>query len=342
MSPALTGAILDPLGDPRWARFTGAADGATIFHHPAWLGLIARRYGYAVAACVLLDAEGEIAAGLPVALVRSRLTGRRLVAFPFSDVCPSLGPESLVAELGRAAQELQGRMDAPLEVRGHFPGRPGARYLHHLVALGPDMAEVERGFRRSSVLRGVRRARREGLVAERRIDIAALDAFYGLHVATRSRLGAPTQPRAFIRDLGDLFAQGLGYVMVVSRGPDVAAAAVFLHHGKTLTYKYGASDASALALRPNNLLFWEAIRWGCENGFTVLDLGRSDTDQQSLREFKLSWGAEEHDLVYAHLGGGSPRASDRGLPGRLLAEGIRRTPPTVSRLTGEVLYRHAG
>jgi CelD/BcsL family acetyltransferase involved in cellulose biosynthesis len=346
MSPqqrvGLAGAILDPVCDLRWKRFADAAGGATIFHHPAWLRLIAGRYGYPVAACAVLDGDGEIAAGLPVALVGSPLTGRRLVAFPFSDVCPPLGAASAVGELADVAEQLRSRMRAPLEVRGDFPGRPGARYVHHVVALGPRVADVERGFTRSSVLRGVRRARREGLVAERRSDVEALDIFYRLHVATRSRLGAPTQPRAFIRDLRHLFTEGLGFVMLVSRGTDVAAAAVFLHHGGTLTYKYGASDVNALSMRPNNLLFWEAIRWGCENDFATLDLGRSDVDQQSLREFKLSWGAEELPLVYAHLGAGGPRAADRGLPGRLLAEGIRRTPPVVSRLTGELLYRHAG
>jgi CelD/BcsL family acetyltransferase involved in cellulose biosynthesis len=339
------GALLEPLADPRWGRFAGSAPGASIFHHPAWLGLIARRYGYAVAACCVLDRAGEVRAGLPVALVRSRVTGRRLVAFPFSDVCPPLGETGALDALVRAADDLRERMGTSLEVRAELPvaaARPGSRFRHHVVALGPDLAAVEKGFRRSSVLRGVRRARREGVVIERRTDVGALDAFFRLHVETRSRLGAPTQPRGFIRDLAGLFELGLGFVLLAVRGGAVAAAAVFLHHGGVLTYKYGASDVRALQLRPNNLLFWEAIRWGCEHGMRSLDLGRSELDQQSLREFKLSWGAQERELVYSLLGARSPRSLDGGVPGRALAEAIRRAPPLASRLAGEVLYRHAG
>jgi CelD/BcsL family acetyltransferase involved in cellulose biosynthesis len=117
---------------------------------------------------------------------------------------------------------------------------------------------------------------------------------------------------------------------------------VFLHHRGVLTYKYGASDAHALPLRPNNLLFWEAIRWGCENGMECLDLGRTDIGQEGLRAFKLAWGAEEEELVYTHLGTGRPRTADRGRLGRALSAGLRRTPPITSRIVGEALYRHAG
>jgi CelD/BcsL family acetyltransferase involved in cellulose biosynthesis len=342
----LSGALLHPLTDERWGAFADQAPGATIFHHSAWLRLIHERYHFPLAACVVLDGSGTVKAGFPVALVRNPLAGPRLVAFPFSDSCPPLGAPADVQALGPVADELRRRMKLSMEIRGSLPGapgaRPGARYCNHTVALSRSVEEVQRGFRRSSVMRGVRRARREGLVAERRLDTEALDNFFRLHLATRSRLGAPTQPHRFIRDLERLFAQNLGFVLQVTHGVDVVAAAVFLHHGGVLTYKYGASDERALAMRPNNLLFWEAIRWGCENGMRSLDLGRSEVTQASLREFKRSWGADEQESVYTHLGTDDPRDSDRGVVGRVLAAGLRRAPPIASRVAGEILYRYAG
>ncbi len=73
-----------------------------------------------------------------------------------------------------------------------------------------------------------------------------------------------------------------------------------------------------------------------------LDLGRTDIGQESLRAFKLAWGAEEEELVYTHMGAEPPRAADRGVAGRALTAGLRRAPPIASRLVGEALYRHAG
>jgi CelD/BcsL family acetyltransferase involved in cellulose biosynthesis len=339
-------AVLHPCADPRWLRFVQTAPGATIFHHPAWLALIGARYGYPVAACCVLDDDGSIRAGVPVALVCSPLTGRRLVAFPFSDACPPLGAPSRLVALGAALDRLRLAMGLSMEVRGPVAGAPapwrGARYHQHIVRLAADVGAVERRFRGSNVLWGVRRARREGLVAVLRTDVGALEAFYRLHLATRSRLGAPTQPLGYVRALQRLFAQGLGFVLLVERGGDVASAAVFLHHAGVLTYKYSASDVRARRMQPNNLLLWEAIRWGCENGMAQLDMGRTDLGQEGLRSFKLGWGADEEVLAYTRLGAARPGTAEHGRLGRALAAGLRHTPPAASRVVGEMLYRHAG
>jgi lipid II:glycine glycyltransferase (peptidoglycan interpeptide bridge formation enzyme) len=187
----------------------------------------------------------------------------------------------------------------------------------------------------------VRRARREGLSAEHRSDPAALAAFYRLHVATRARLGVPTQPRRFIMSFADLFADGLGFVLSVGDGARPHAAAVFLTFGDVLTYKYGASDPRRLGARPNNLLFMEAIRWGCDHGMRWLDFGRTDWGHESLRAFKLAWGADERELRYRRLGA-APSAGRGGSPQRALGVLLRHSPPVASRIVGEVLYRHAG
>ena len=59
-------ALLDPLTDPAWARLVGSAPDATIFHHPAWLGLVRRQYRYPFAAVCVLDGDGTAVAGLPL------------------------------------------------------------------------------------------------------------------------------------------------------------------------------------------------------------------------------------------------------------------------------------
>src|SRR3954453_5612011 len=119
-------AILHPVADPRWSSFVGRAPGATIFHHPAWLDLIRARYGYPIAVCCVLDERGAVVAGVPLALVRSPLTGRRLVAFPFSDACPPLGAGRDLAVLGGALDDLSRQMGVSLEVRSAFAQAPGA------------------------------------------------------------------------------------------------------------------------------------------------------------------------------------------------------------------------
>lgn len=341
---AVRTALLEPVHDPRWARLVAAAPEACIFHHPAWLALVGGHYRYALAAAVVLGGDGEAVAGLPLALVPSRLTGRRLVALPASDACPPLvlpaAPPDTLAVLARTIEHERLRRQLPIEVRAAFPclGAPSVRFLCHAVVLHDGVESAEGRFT-PQVRRNVRKARREGVTVDRATDIRALETFYELFVQTRRRLGVPTQPKAFVRGLAGLFAQDLGFVAIARLAGHPVAAAVFLRTGGVLTYKYGASDRSFQHVRPNNLLFAQVIRWACEEGALTLDLGRTDLEQDGLAAFKRSWGAIEAPLAYTYHGGTS-RARGNSRAEQVTADLIRRSPAVVGRAIGEVAYRH--
>ncbi len=338
---------IDPTS-PAWLSLVERSPTATIFHHPRWLELLRSQYGYELHSCCIGDDEGARAA-LPIARIESRLTGRRLVALPFSDVCPPLlapgAEQGALDALGEALAAEHRQSGLELTVHAPVPGAPGAfvqpRFLRHLLALSTDPAEVESRYSKSQVKRGIKKALREGLRAERRTDVAALDAFYALHMRTRRKLGVPTQPRRFIRRFAELFDEGLGFVQLVLDDERPIAAAVFLTCNGTVTYKYGASDERGLGKRPNNLLFSETIRWACEAGLQTLDFGRTDIDNRGLSAFKRSWGAEEEELSYTFFAEREP-SSEPGRSDRALAAVLKRSPPAASRLVGEALYRHFG
>jgi CelD/BcsL family acetyltransferase involved in cellulose biosynthesis len=340
------GVLLDPLGDERWTWLTATAPRATIFHHPRWLALLHRRYRYPVAGAAVLDDAGAPLAGLPLAFVASRLTGRRLVGLPFSDACPPLLAEGAPSEaldvLAGTLERERARRGVPLQVCAPYPqvGTVTERFLLHAVDLRSGADAVEKGMR-PSARRHVRHAERLGVEVVTGTDRAALDAFYALHVHTRRRLGVPTQPKRFIRDLAALMADGLGFVALARYGGRAIAALVLLRAGATLTYKYGASDERFLRLRPNNLLFARVLRSACEAGLDTLDLGRTDPGQPGLAAFKRSLGASERPLAYTYAGGPPPAADGSRLE-RAAGAVIRRTPATVGRIAGELLYRHAG
>jgi CelD/BcsL family acetyltransferase involved in cellulose biosynthesis len=342
--------LVDPLADGRWDAFVGSAPSAGAFHHRGWLELLVETFAYPVTACCIVDRAGTVLAGAPVALVPGMLRRPRLVSLPFSDHCaplPSTAEGPILAQrLAGALDDLRTALGLGLELRGTPAPLPSAsvvaHYHRHDIPLEPDVDAVVRRFRRrSQILRAVRRTEREGLVVERRTDARALAAFYAMHARTRRRLGVPTHPKRFILGLARLFDRGLGFVMLVRDGDRPIAGAVFLTFNGSLIYKYGASETWALPKRPNNLLFLEAIRWGCEAGMQTLDLGRTDIGHEGLREFKLGWGAEERALDYVQLADGEPRVRGAGLA-RRAAPVIRRSPPIVTRLIGEACYRHAG
>jgi CelD/BcsL family acetyltransferase involved in cellulose biosynthesis len=338
--------VLD-LSDPRWLEFVGASPAATTFHHPSWAGLVAQCYGYRVFVLAHTDGDGRIDAGLPIIELRPPLGSRRWVSLPFTDQCapldrPGAGWATLLGELDDTRRDAG---ISSLEVRSTLDGpqtHMGPVGVIHSLRLDPDPDELAKRFRRSSVRRQIKNATRNGVVVRREESGAALtETFYRLHLQTRRRLGVPVQPRRYFDLLwSEVIEPGLGFVLLAYSRDVPIAGAVFLAWNGTVSYKYGASDTSAWHLRPNHLLMWTAISWGCRNGYHTFDFGRSDLTSKGLREFKDSWGSEETSLVYTTLGAREVRAAD-GRMHAAVGTIVRRSPPWVCRAMGELLYKYA-
>jgi CelD/BcsL family acetyltransferase involved in cellulose biosynthesis len=331
--------------DAGWRKLIAEQPGASIFHTPMWINLLADCYGYVPFIMAVEDDSQCIQCGLPFMEVKSSLTGRRWVSLPFSDHVPILsrGTEPARRLLEHLATGVRDRRTPRLQLRGPALLDETAHQDHdqvlHLLDL-PATASLVWPMLKPSVCRHIRSAGRQGVRIEREDSAAALNAFYELHVRTRHRLGVPTQPRRYFDLLGErLIRPGHGFVMLAYVGTNPVAGAVFLLHNRTITYKYGASDQASWRYRPNHLLFWTAIEWACEHAYGIFDWGKSAASDEGLRAFKSSWGATEVPLAYTTLSLAS-RPSHSGALQRLMVPLIRGTPPWVGRLAGELLYRH--
>src|SRR5579863_608918 len=58
-----------------------------------WLDTVPRLYGYRVIPLIATNKAGGVSGFLPLCLMKSPLTGRRLVGLPFTDICPFLAED---------------------------------------------------------------------------------------------------------------------------------------------------------------------------------------------------------------------------------------------------------
>jgi lipid II:glycine glycyltransferase (peptidoglycan interpeptide bridge formation enzyme) len=195
---------------------------------------------------------------------------------------------------------------------------------------------------RSNVARNIRKAERTGVEVVAGTTAADLaDTFYGLHVATRRRQGVPVQPRRFFSLFWErLVEPGMATVLLGRVGGAPVAGAVFMTWNGTTIYKFGASDPAFAEYRVNNLLMWRAITDACAAGSHTFDFGRTDDGNDGLRTFKRSWGADEQRLTYSTLADAAPAPGSHRAEA-LIGAVLRRSPPAVTRLAGELLYRFA-
>ena len=331
------------LDDPLWLALLHSSQTVTPSHLPIWTKIVAESYGFPAFALVLTRG-GEPVAGLPLVDVTTRLRGRRYAALPFTDQCGPLAPPDLMPDLVRALSALRKEeLLRRIEVRDFMPAAEPdvtsyVRGVRHHIDLAPT---VDQAF--AALSSHHRRAVRTAQRARVRVEIGGspelFAAFTALHAVTRKRLGVPMQPARFLSALGRAIADhDLGFVAVARHEDRAVAAGVFLETNGVVLYKFGASDARAWNLRPNNLLVWEAIRHGIEHGASVFDFGRSDVGQDGLSSFKRNFGATESPLVYTSIG--TPPKERPLHPGRASRLIIQRSPTIVARAAGRALYRY--
>ena len=211
----------------------------------------------------------------------------------------------------------------------------------HTIQLEPDPDQVSKRFKRTH-LQNIRQAEERGVKVEFGDKLEHLKVYYDLQLETRKRHGIPAQPWKYFALLWKyIVSDGKGFVLLAQNDNEYIAGMVYLSWGKTLIAKYAASREDSFKLRPNNLLFWEGMRWGCQNGYQVFDMGRTELENKGLRNFKCRWGAVEEPLNYSVLSAKAFQPSSDKLD-RLLHTIIQRSPLWVCRLTGELLYKHVG
>jgi hypothetical protein len=147
---------------------------------------------------------------------------------------------------------------------------------------------IWRGFNRGN-RSNINKARRLGVEVVRRRDDDAIRRFYELYLATMRRNDADPWydfSSNFFTDHFRLLGDKISLFCANNKG-EIVAAASFLHDGEVVHYFLGGSDNDHLALRPNNLLMHEAIRWAKRQGYRYFNLGGGY--KASLSRFKTAF-----------------------------------------------------
>ena len=339
--------IVDPTKLETWDAQLKEMSGATFFHGTAWARVLKQSYGYTP--IYFVQAEGKVSAAIPLMEVKSVLTGNRAVSLPFTDYCVPLVPHVEVARvmLDAVIQEGKSRGWKYIELRGGSDylgdGPASAWFYRHTLDLTPGDAKLFKALR-DSTRRNIKKAVKEGVEVRFEDTLEALRVFYRLNCLTRREHGLPPQPWQFFEHLHEeILAKGMGSVALADYKGNTISANVYLHANGEVIYKYGASDKAHQNLRANNVVMWEAIKLYAGKGFKSLCFGRSEPENEGLRQFKTGWGADEQLINYYRY----DMAANAFVPGKKTVSNranqvFSRMPIPALKAIGGLLYRHMG
>ena len=342
--------ILDPLRDPRWPGLVERHSAASVFHSRGWLRALQMTYGYEPLAVTTSGPTEPLTNALLFCLVRSWLTGNRLVSLPFSDHCEPLVTQR--QEFNALMASVEGLRKAQrwkyVEIRCADSALPcgsmfslSTTYCLHRLDLRPDLEVLYRGLHKDCIQRKIRRAEREKLSHEVGVGKSMIDRLYNLLQLTRARHRLPPQPIEWFRNLVACLGPNIR-IRIASHAGRPVAGILTLSQGKHLVYKYGASDTASNHLGGMAMLLWEAIKDAKQSGFESLDLGRSDLNSSGLIAFKGRWATERIELTTWK----TPPVAAPSQRERLIMQYAKdlfgRLPSPVQSFAGRLLYRHVG
>jgi hypothetical protein len=345
--------IINPLEDDRWDHFVDRHEHGSIFATSTWFRILHSSYGFAVRAFVRENANGEIHSAIPVAEVKPFwIMPKKWICVPFADFTNPLinsleGNDSLITFLLDHARD---KGIANIQIHGSILGRShgfrkSTNFVQHELILPEDPDTLFDSFHPSQGKRQITKARKEEVQVEIRRDIDAVHEFHRLDVMTRRRQGTSPHPRRFLNEVHrHAIQKKKGFCLLASRGNKIIAAHIYLVHGKTILYKYGASDAPYLKVRPNHILIWEAMQWAIENGYNRFHFGKTNLSQTGMRHIKLKpWGSVEKPLPY-FVWRKRPEIGDYRFARYLMEKAklnvFGRAPAPVSIFLSNILYRH--
>ena len=338
--------MIQPLPDDgAWRRIVNDSGQAGLAHSPEWFLLIQRAYGHSPLYLRADDGNGRSGV-LPAFVVRRPFFGAVVTSMPFLDSGGPCSPnpatrrmlvDHLVAEARRiGARAVELRCSEPVDIAD----RPAQHKVNMTLPLAPDPDRLWRQFDKQ-VRNQIRKAERSGLVVEVG-GVEKLSAFYEAFVIRMRDLGSPVHAPEFLRAVLETFG-GRARVLLVRKADTTVGGLISLSFKDRLIVPWATCLKDYFSLCPNMLLYWEAIRAACVDGFQRFDFGRSSRDSGTYR-FKCQWGAREEALYWYTIPIAGPlpaRPSSAELPGRpFLAETWRHLPLALTRHLGPRIRRY--
>lgn len=307
--------------------YVAAHPDASPYHSSAWLTATARAYHHP--GWLITVYRGGILCGvLPLVEVKPPLGSKSLVSLPFCDLGGPLADDeemrsrlleecrTFSANRGANAPELR-EGGAALEDAGQNKEASPSHKVRMLCPL-PDNSDALFKSYKPKLRSQIRKAEKNGLRAEIRTDIGAVDLFYQVFAWNMRRLGSPVHSREWFRELKQAYGEQL-IVGLVFLDDQPVGAGIVLNTGPQACIPWASTLEQYNHLAPNMLLYWALLRHVCDRGCKLFDFGRSTVGEGTYR-FKKQWGAKPYALPWADQPGTASRlrpfieSAWRGLP----------------------------
>lgn len=298
-----------------WDEYVKNSPDSTPYHLSGWKRIVEKSFGHKPYYILAEDTGGStsgkrIVGVLPCFLIRHPILGCNLISLPFTSYGGILANNPEVEqELLNEIKRLTDTLDANyLELRNLTPGNAWGLCLKDIYVTFFMDIETDLGSMWDKLPSKNRNMIRKALKSEAApggrpsapaADISRdyLKDFYSIFVRRMRELGTPVYSLDFFQNIMEEWKTAT--ILVIKKQDEVIVAGLLIPFKDILYNPWTASNKDFLKSAPNNLFYWECIRYCHENGLAHFDIGRSIWHSTTFN-FKKNIGAIPKQLYYQY------------------------------------------
>jgi FemAB-related protein (PEP-CTERM system-associated) len=330
-----------------WDNYVNNNQYSSIYHRFGWKRVIEKTFNHS-SYFIAAEKDYKICGVLPLFLIKSRIFGSYLVSLPFIDSSGILADTQNIASLlcKKAIELSQNNQVDYLELRNpvkiEHDNLVTATHKANFIlpiAVGPDF--LWKKVFHENIRNKVRKAIKSNLYVELGNDSYFINNFYNIFSNNMRYLGTPVYSKNYFVNIVNEFPQNILIFLVYLKDKVIGGKVVLLFRD-TVYFIYHSSTREYAKLAPNNLLYWRAIEYACQNGYAYCNMGRSNKESGPYN-FKKQWGGEARQLYwqyYLNKGDQIPNLSPSNPKFSLAIDVWKRLPLWLTQLIGPQIAKY--
>lgn len=245
--------------------------------------------------------------GLPFVRLKS-IFGEKLISLPFVDTIRikkdkfegfniGLVETNMKVEVRLSEMDLTPSVESALLRKGFHKNVVKG----HIVSMLTSPHDYWNRFHRHT-RNDIRRALRSNLKVRRIDSLEEVRRFYSLYLAQMKSFGTPQHSLEFFKNCLEILKKNFYGLNCYYHKQLIASIILFLDEDYAYV-SFSIYNPKFKHLRPNDLLYWDALKWCMEEGVKYFDIGQADLEietprEKSLLDFKKKWLGKVYKRYY--------------------------------------------
>jgi FemAB-related protein (PEP-CTERM system-associated) len=287
-----------------WDNFLSSQKHAWPYHLYGWGNAIFQTYKHKPYYLIAED-NNKITGVLPLIHFKFPCLVNNLIALPYCDVGNYIGNNDVTfkellnkaLEIGEELKVKEIELRGSIQCNAHkdFSLSKGKINKVRMFLNLPDSSDALLASFKSKLRSQIRKSKKNG-ISFRWGGEADIDSFYTVFSENMRDLGSPVHARAWFHSILSNLHEN-ARIGIVELEKQVVGGCIILMLNDKVSIPWASTLRKYNNLAPNMQLYWNVLKFSCDNGYRIIDFGRSTVGEGTYK-FKAQWGAAAEPLEW--------------------------------------------